>query len=253
MDTAVTIRFGDPTGLTGHRDLSHPTLPVNGVNSNGDGDPSHVTVAGHRLAGAVLAADRDQVVVYGGPVIPAYLQSFRVERTGWRWAGESTGLPVVSPVRPLTVLLVDVTDEVHPRWWTRVIWTTEMPRPMQRLDVALAPGRVMVVRALLPVAVDSEGGHSHGALIASSTDAGDESAMRAAGWTGGADDEGVNERVWWPLHQLSEAMQTQTATVVGRSVVTGVTVTGRRVDPVVAQRLPRDVLDALMHALDDAA
>lgn len=228
-------------------------MPTRSIIRVDDADTAQLTVAGQRLEGAILASDRDSLTVYGGPVIPEEIQSTRPQTIGWRWATDSSGQPVASPVRQVAVTLIDLTNEARPRFWRRLIWTTALPRPMQRMDVALGSTQVMQVRTLVPVAMGSADGRSHGAMIASTTGAGTPDQLRAAGWFDASDDPWPDRRVWGPLHQLSEAMETHTAALFGRAYVANVTVSGEPIDPVVAQTLPNDVLDALIDALDHAA
>ena len=253
MNTHVTLRFGDPTALTEHRDLVHPALSNRFITLHGDGETAQIAVAEHYIDGVILASGPQSLMVYGGSVVPAQFRPDCLEATEWRWVTDSWGQQAASPMRQIGVLLVDLTNQDGPRFWKRLIWATALPRPMQRIDVALGSERAMRVRALLPVSTDSVDLRSHGAMIASTTDAGSPSQLLGAGWLDASNEPQPDEQVWRPLHQLSDAMEAHPATLFGRPYVASVTLTGRRIDPVVAQTLPNDVLGALMDALDHAA
>ncbi len=253
MNTHVTLRFGDPTALTEHRDLAHQALPSRFITRHDDGETAQIAVAEHYIDGVILASGPQSLTVYGGSVVPAQFRSDDLETTGWRWATDALGKQAPPPMRQIGVVLVDLTDQDRPRFWKRLIWATALPRPMQRMDVALDSERAMQVRALLPVSTDSVDLRSYGAMIASTTDAGSSSQLLAAGWIDASNQPHPDERVWRPLHQLSDAMEAHPATLFGRPYVASVTLTGKRIDPIVAQTLPNDVLGALMDAFDHAA
>lgn len=248
-DTRLTL-----VNNTSPDETLHRPIPGSGtVSGNGF---ATIRVGDETVYGPIVHETSDPknhtIIVYAGRRIPEWATQPGLNLHGW---AHTDNLPdaIQFAFEEIDTLLLHFGPEGALHGWARTLWLPAVPRPMQRLRVALGDtcGPHLDVR-ILEVGQDLvvDGGVTPFIIADTDTPPGP-AELAANGWV---EEHWVAPRrdTWWGLHLLSQAIEAKSATVLGHSMTTEVVIHNPDgLVPSALPLLPKDVQGALRAAAED--
>lgn len=250
--------FGDLRGWDIRKTLRFHTENVHGLPLNLDAGFAHVHLGPETVHGPVVydgtdGTDGRTVVVYTGRRVPAWIHQPELAAFGWEPYEQHLPGGVDPAHAQVDALLLTIDERGHAAGWTRSLWLTQVPRPMQRISIQLGDGHgptipVKVLEVGDDLIVDGE---TTPFAVLSCDHLPPASKLSAQGWVR---EPWVAAKIdaWKGLDSLAHAVESHAETVLSFGMVTRVTVhLPDGIDNAVLPLLPRDVRTALAHALDE--
>lgn len=253
----ILVVFGDLRGWNRQHILQCITDNPNRI-LHADADFATVSVATETVRGPVVHDDIEgatrTIAVYAGNRIPAWVTQRELTTFGWVPGDE---LPLVNALEEVNVLLLDIDDRGQVSGFTRHCFLEHVPRPLERITIALADGHgpSVPVRVLETGAELTFDGATIPFSVMSSTsdDLPPATLLQTHGWCV-EPCAAAKTDTFKALLALSEKIESHAAVVLGRALTTSVTVhePDGIADSPALPLLPNDVRNALLrYALDN--